>query len=76
MAGRGPTEAPQGPRGRDQMVRIHGNPDIKSGIRALRQHGDQPQQQQRMQPGNLRHEGNIVLYNTPTERATPVFQGE
>ena len=55
------------------MVRIHGHRDIKSGIRALRQHGGQPQQQQRTHLGNLRYEGNIVLYNEPTKRAISVF---
>ena len=55
------------------MVRIHGHRGIKSGIRALHQHSSQPQQKQGIHLGNLKCEGNIILYNEPTITPTPIY---
>ena len=53
------------------MVRIHGHRDIKSSVRALHQHGSQPQQHQRTHFGGLKRKGKTASHITHCNRPSP-----
>ena len=60
-----PEKDPQGPRRHRQMVRIHGQGDVKPRVWNLYQHGGQPQERQETTRKNSRRLGNIMPSNAP-----------